>query len=362
VAPRLAAVAAIAKFFLAAVAIGYVLIGLIRHAFSRFPMSARIAAAAIPLIIVALLAVNTVTVERETKAAKPGIGQVLKLPQGDVHVRQDGARGLPPIVLIHGFAASMRWWDDVVPGLAREHQAIRIDLLGHGGSEKSRDGYSMERQADVVAAVLRRLGVRRGAVVGHSMGGLVATALVERHRELVTRVMTIGVPPDLDHSGSSDPTENIGFVPVIGQLGWRVLPRSMVRNQLEEAFIPEYEVPDLFVEDPERLTYSSYKESGEESADYREAEPVDERLADENVPLTVVYGRRERVVDPEAADEFRDIPGARIVLLEGVGHSPQLERPGRTARLILDFASQRHFSALGIGRSAASARWEQSPP
>ena len=99
----------------------------------------RIALLAVALIA-ALLALNMLLVERDTEPANADIGRVLDLPGGDVHVREDGEPTDPPLVLIHGFQASLRWWDRVTPALAREHRVIRIDLLGHGGSEKPRDG------------------------------------------------------------------------------------------------------------------------------------------------------------------------------------------------------------------------------
>ena len=62
-------------------------------------------------------------------------------------MREDGPADAPAVVLLHGFACSIRWWDRMVAALARDHRVIRFDLLGHGGSEKPKDGYSMENQA-----------------------------------------------------------------------------------------------------------------------------------------------------------------------------------------------------------------------
>src|SRR5918997_6794259 len=165
--------------------------------------------------IAALLALNPWLVGRETEPADPDIGRILELPGGDVQVREDGDRGDPPLVLIHGFQASLRWWDRVTPALARENRVIRIDLLGHGGSEKPRDGYSMEEQGDLVAQALEELGIRRAAVVGHSMGGQVVTALTERHRELVDRLMVIGTGPE-NRFNKNRFTQRIATMPVIG--------------------------------------------------------------------------------------------------------------------------------------------------
>ena len=86
----------------------------------------------------------------------------------------------PAIVLIHGFGAAIDWWDKIAPELATNYRVIRIDLssLGHGGTAAPRSaGYSIERQAMLVSAILDQMGVERFTVIGHSMGGEVATAL-----------------------------------------------------------------------------------------------------------------------------------------------------------------------------------------
>jgi pimeloyl-ACP methyl ester carboxylesterase len=99
----------------------------------------------------------------------------------NVHVRQDGPRDAPVLVLIHGFAGSTRWWDALVPMLARSYRVIRIDLLGHGRSAKPvGGGYEIPEQGARVGAALDRLGVTHAVVVRHSTGGSVATALAEQ--------------------------------------------------------------------------------------------------------------------------------------------------------------------------------------
>ena len=337
-APVIATAFAGLKFLMLTVVIVYVLAGLVRRAYARSPRAVWLTAIVTGVAVVVLLALNVWVSERETAAAEADPpGRVLELPGGDIQVREDGARGKPPLVLIHGFACSMRWWDAITPLLAREHRVIRIDLLGHGGSEKPRDGYSMENQADLVAAAMDRMGVARAAVVGHSMGGMVGTALVERHRKRVSRLMTIGTPPDLD-SADRSASRRVAGLPVLGPAISRLAPERMVHAEVESTFIPEFDPPEELLDDVERTTWSSFSGSGEEGADYRDARPLDRRLAGERIPVTAVFGRRDSVVDPASSRRYATIPGARIVLLGGLGHSPQVESPRRTAGVILSFA------------------------
>jgi pimeloyl-ACP methyl ester carboxylesterase len=290
------------------------------------------------IALAALLAVNTVVMNRETKAAKADAGRIIDLPGGDLQVRESGPPEAPNIVLLHGFACSLGWWDNVTPALARDHHVIAFDLLGHGGSEKPRDGYAMEDQARRVSAALDKLGVRRAVVVGHSMGGAVATALTELRRQLVSSLVILDTGPDKG-DGRLPLTARLGFVPVLGQAIRRVAPDSAVRNGLESAFAPGFDVPDAFVDDFRDMTYSSYDGSHDAVDDYREQSGLADRLADEQVPvpLLVIFGTEDDIADPESAQDYRKVPNARIELIEGAGHSPHVEKPAATARLIRSF-------------------------
>ena len=326
--PVLAGAFATVKFVALAVVVGYVAVRLVR----RFP---RVALGLAACVVVAL-AVNTWLVEREIRSAEPDAGgHVLELPAGDIHVRVEGPADAPPVVLLHGFGASMRWWAGVAPRL-RGLRVVRLDLLGHGGSEKPRQGYSMENQAEVVAQALRALGIRRAPVVGHSMGGIVATALVERHREMVERVMMIGTPADGDTEG--DLLARAAFWPVVGHANDRLVSERTVRWVVEQGFAPGFDAPgelsrDIF----ERTTFNAFRDSGRAAGDYWDERPLDERLAGAGLPLTVLLGEEEGHTR-ESVRRFNRVPGARTVVLEGLDHSPQVESPGRTAPLIEAFA------------------------
>jgi pimeloyl-ACP methyl ester carboxylesterase len=290
--------------------------------------------------VAALLAVNTWLVERETEAADPDIGRILELPGGDVQVREDGDRGDPPVVLIHGFQASLRWWDGVTPALAREHRVIRIDLLGHGGSEKPRDGYGMEEQGDLVAQAMEELGIERAAVVGHSMGGQVAVALTQRHRERVDRLMIISTATE-NRFNKNRFTQKLATFPVIGHAISRATPDSAIRKQVDLAFADGTDVPDLLYDDPKRATYNSFSGSRKASRAYRDEKPLDERLAGSKIRLHVVFGEDDELVDSKAAKEWLSVPGARVAVLPGRGHTPFVERPGRLAGIIAEFVRVR---------------------
>ena len=285
-------------------------------------------------LIAVLLIVNTIVTGRETKAAKADVGEIVELPGPDLQVRERGG-GVAATVLLHCYTCSIHWWLELEPLLASSSRVISIDLPGHGGSEKPRDGYSAEEQADSIAAALRKLDVSRALVVGQSLGGVIATALAERHPLLVRALVVMDSPPS-DEYRDLPLTASVARAPVIGQLAKRTMPDSVVRDGLSDAFADGFDVPDQFVEDVRRMTFTSFKEVPEQVDDYLEDIPLDDRLAATHLPTVVAFGSEDTVVKPpaEAADEFRDIPGARVVMLDGVGHTPQVEAPLRVAGLI----------------------------
>jgi pimeloyl-ACP methyl ester carboxylesterase len=295
----------------------------------------------IVVLIALALAVNTLIVEAETKPAVvtvPG-GRILRLGGGEMQVLEKGPRAGPPIVLLHCYTCSIAWWRRLIPLLDREHRVLAVDLRGFGGSEKPTSGYSMEDQAAFVAEAMRRLGVHGATVVGQSLGGTVATALTEVPGDYVKRVVIIDQAPEERFSKGIGFTAEVSTVPVIGPALWQVTPDSAVREGLQVAFAPGFEVPQEFVSEFNRMTYSSYDSDGEEG-DYMSAEPLDRRIEQSGVPLLAIFGAEDQIYESKPAlAAYARIPGAQTALIPGAGHSPNVEKPARTAALILNFAS-----------------------
>jgi pimeloyl-ACP methyl ester carboxylesterase len=297
------------------------------------------------LLAAALVANAIVTTARTERADASAPGRLVGLPGQDLHVIDEGPRDDAALVLIHGYAGSVNWWERAARILARKRRVIRLDLLGHGASEKPRRGYAMAEQGRRVVNVVRKLGVKRIVVVGHSMGGHVAVATAERDRDLVRGVVVIGTPSEARFAEGPGLLRLV-FAPVLGQAVYRFAPDSAIKSRLRyTAFAGGVEFPDRWVEDFRDVTYTAFTRSGLESREYLVARPDDLRMAGTRRPLLVLFGRKDRAVNPAAALRW-DVPGVQVVRWAGVGHTPQHERPRQTAALILRFAS----SVLGGSR------------
>lgn len=307
---------------------------------------------AVVAVLAVLLALNTIALDNETGSAEVTVdgGQILELSGGDVQVAEEGptaeGREGPPIVLLHCYACSLHWWDKLAPLLAERHRVVRLDLLGHGGSEKTESGYSMEEQGALVAEALNRLEVEGATVVGHSMGTTVATALAAESSELVDRLVVVDQAPD-ESFGSLPLIARLGYVPVLGQLLNRVTPDFAIKDAYADGFAPGYDIesgfedPDQVVDDFDAMTYTSFDESANEAEDYADEIPLDERITSAAIPLLVIFGDEDQIYDAdEAVAAYEDVPGVRTAIVEGAGHSPNVERPEETARLIGEFANE----------------------
>jgi pimeloyl-ACP methyl ester carboxylesterase len=282
----------------------------------------------------ALLIVNAVIVGGETKAASAeGGGRVIDLPGGDLHVTDRGPRDAPTILLVHCYTCSIDYWQRLEPLLRRDHRVIAVDLLGHGDSEKPKDGYSMEHQADTIAEALDELDAKPALVVGQSLGGPISTALAQRHPNKVRGLVIMDSASQTKYV-ELPLTAKIARMPVIGPAIKQVVPDSTVHTELSKAFHEGFDFPDSFVDDVTGMTYTAFAESPEQGGDFTDADHLDDRIASTKLPVTVIFGAEDRIVNPESADDYRDVPGAKVVVLPGIGHTPQMEAPARAAALI----------------------------
>ena len=311
--------------------------------------------------LAALLAVNTIVVDSETggaSATAPG-AELVELPGGVLQVVDEGptavppARAGPPIVLVHCYGCSLHWFDRLAPLLAERHRVVRVDLLGHGDSEKPSSGYSIADQAALVAGTLNELGVQGATVVGHSMGFTVTVALAEQASQLVDRMVNIGEGPDGDFC-SLPFLARLAYAPVVGQALWRITPDAAIESGFSSAFAPGFEIgegfpnPDQIVDDYRAMTFTSFGLAHDANDEFRAEAPLDGRSRATAVSLLSLFGAEDQICDPVSSQTaYEAVPGARTATIDGAGHSPNVERPEQTAELIERFAAAGAGSAGG---------------
>ena len=262
----------------------------------------------------------------------------VRLDDGDMHVVQEGQDGAPVVVLIHGTGASTAWWDPVVPALAGACRVIRIDLAGHGRSASPAGGYGIPAQARRVGAVLDQLGAGRVTVIGHSTGGTVATALAEQRPSKVAALALIGIGPSLDAVADQGVLGRLLLAPLPGRLLWALRTEAIIRKASRTAFTRPVDIPDAIITATLGMTHRALAGTSRASDDYLQQQSLPARLAVLGLPVLVIFGTDDQRWRASSATAYHAVPGARVEMLPGVGHTPMMEDPQTTGQLLLDFA------------------------
>jgi pimeloyl-ACP methyl ester carboxylesterase len=234
-----------------------------------------------------------------------------------------GTPDAPPVMLIHGLGGSYRVWDRVVP---------LIELVARIHAVQLESTKSIERDADDAAALIDTPTL----LVGHSRGGLVATAIAERHPELVSKVILLCPAwSPASRLSANRPIERALAIPGIGDLMWALASDRQHRAAQQTSFAAGTAVPDQFVADLRARGRRNFVHSTRAVDGYLAAHPLADRLRNLDAPIELVFGERDaRVAAPE--DEFASLHHTRVTFLPGVGHTPPWEAPGTVAELITD--------------------------
>lgn len=255
-----------------------------------------------------------------------------------VHLRDEGPRtDAVPIVLLHGTASSLHTWQGWAAALRTQRRVITLDLPGFGltgpfTGGHDPDDYRADTYARFVLELLDALKLGRVALGGNSFGGEIAWRVASLAPERVERLILVDAT-GYDIAPQSVP---LGFrlarVPVLRTLGRWVLPRALVEQGLKSVYgDPARVQPALVDRYFDLLLRTGNREAlVQRLAQLAPGEGID-RLAKLKLPVLILWGGRDRLVPPAAAQRFHaDIPGSRVVVFDGLGHLPQEEDPAAT--------------------------------
>ena len=263
-----------------------------------------------------------------------------------VHLRDEGPPDDPlPIVLLHGTSASLHTWDGWAAGLVSQRCVIRIDLPGFGLTGPFPDrangsgDYTVAHYVTFIDALLTRLGVTRCILAGNSFGGQISIAMALAHPERVGKLILIdssGYPP----APASIP---IGFrlarIPLLNKVMEVTLPRRVVEASVRNVYGDPGRVTAEIVDRYVDLTLrEGNRRALVERLKQVPAEAITDQIPMVRVPTLILWGGRDRLIPPEAAERFhREIAGSRLILFDDLGHVPQEEDPSRTLAAAKEF-------------------------
>jgi len=238
----------------------------------------------------------------------------------------------PAVVLLHGLASSSLLWGSTVDALRDRHTVVTIDLPGFGESEPLDEGFAVTAIADAVAAAAAQAikPKRRYAVVGHSLGGAVATLVAARDPRRVSKLV-LAAPAGYQRLPASAVRAVAGVNERLVDLRRRV-GRDFVRRPRARAlmFAPSLHDAGALSPADALLLLDASAGSRRVAAALTSVAALDLRpaLGRVEAPVGVIWGRHDRMVPPAGLRSIRKVrPDATVEWIEAAGHLPMLERP-----------------------------------
>jgi pimeloyl-ACP methyl ester carboxylesterase len=245
----------------------------------------------------------------------------------------------PEYVFLHGGAQNAHTWDTVA--LALDRPLVAIDLPGHGRSDWRDDkAYWPAENARAVAVAIRELAPSADLVVGMSLGGLTALALVTEAPELVPRLLLVDVTPGVDREKASAVVSFIAGPESFASFD-EILDRTVLFNPTRSVSSLRRGILHNAYERPDGTWAWRYDRfeipDGEEMPDFANLWSFVDAV---DVPFLLVRGADSPVVsDEDVAELMRRRPAVRVEVVPDAGHSVQGDQPLELARIIEDFVN-----------------------
>ena len=237
-----------------------------------------------------------------------------------------GGGGATPIVFLHGVGSDKSVWRPQLEHFGGTRRAIAFDYPGYGDSDPAPEGTTRDDYASAIVSAMHELGTDRAHVCGLSLGGVVAIAMHHADSERSASLIladTFAAHPEgrAIYDRSIAASDNL-----------RAMAEARVDVLLAQPADPA--VRNEVVETMARIEPAAYRIGAEAVwlADQRD------RASKIGVPTLVLCGAEDKVTPPALSDELAAIiPGARIAMIEGVGHIGNLENPGAFNRIVEEF-------------------------
>jgi pimeloyl-ACP methyl ester carboxylesterase len=251
--------------------------------------------------------------------------------------------GEEAVLLIMGLGGRAADWASIFPSaLAERYKVIRYDHRGVGASPAAAGGYSLSDMARDATAVLDAVGVARAHVVGYSMGGMISELIATEYADRVERLVLLST-----HFGGKDTVAPTAEASRIFD------PQEFLSRRTAEAFMRftmnVLTAPGFVDRAPEALSLmvaNVRAEPTSTAAFMSQMQAIigsdrSEIIRNIRKPTLVIHGTDDQLIPVANGRMIAErIPGARLAILQDVGHMPMLECPEKLAELVLGFLAE----------------------
>jgi len=262
------------------------------------------------------------------------VSEIVTLSGVALHCKIEGPENAPIVVFSNSLGTDFRIWDGVVSDLTTDYRVLRYDKRGHGLSDDPNTDWSMGELVGDLAGLMDHFDLKNAAVVGLSVGGMIAQGLAAERPDLVSLLVLSDTGVRI---GNDDMwNERIATVTAKGLevLGDDIITRwfgpsfqsdqniAMWRNMVKRASSQGYARVCGALRDTDLLTSTA-------------------RLT---LPSLAIVGDRDVLTPPDIVRETANlIAGSQFEIMRGCGHLPNVEKPVEFARLLRDFFAKNGY-------------------
>lgn len=257
-----------------------------------------------------------------------------------------------PLILLHGFGASIGHWRHNLEVLSEQHTVYALDMLGFGASEKAPANYSIHLWVEQVYDFWKAFIRQPVVLVGNSIGSLIALSAAAAHPEMVQGVVMMSLPdPSLEQEAipawlrpTVSTIKSIVASGIVLKTVFGVVRRpGILRRWAAIAYANTEAITDELVEiiagpTQDRGSARAFTALFRATISANFCPSVKTMLPTLTIPMLLIWGQKDRFVPPALASQFAKYnENLELLNLEGVGHCPHDENPEQVNQVILDW-------------------------
>ena len=262
-----------------------------------------------------------------------------------------------PLLLIHGFGASVRHWRSNIGPLSAGRSVYAVDLLGFGASDKDSPVYGTALWVEQLFDFIQQVIGRTVVVVGNSLGSVVGLGLAAKHPDVVTAIAWLNLP---DFSAVSLPSPIKALTQPVGALVKRVITLppifvpffrwirqpAVIKKWVKGAYVDETRLDAELIEilSAPAFDRNSARALATMVMSQRELPPdytARAALPTMTLPMLLIWGAKDQFVPPSIAQKIVAFnPAVQLVSLAGVGHCPHDEVPDQVNQILLNWLAE----------------------
>ncbi len=252
-----------------------------------------------------------------------------------------------PMVFIHGMGGDLNNFAYNYKYFKENYRVIGLDLPGYGKSGRMRRDYTIDYYANVIEEFLEKIKVSKCILIGNSMGGHIATVYALKDQSRVDRLVLVDSAGLTKLAPGVEQMVKYSLNTSMIKMSPKMIVQQGVRNNFHDTELKECK---NMIENVESISenseeYTEYCHAIKSSMQTMLKERIGAKLYDLKIPVLLIWGKYDCMVPINYAYEFkRKTENSQLVIIDGAGHMPMLEKHKTFNHIVEDFIKEQRKS------------------